>query len=370
MHAERFHFPAKHYLLSHSVGAQPVDYESAMATHYRDPWRNSGSDIWDAWFEIADRFRAGVAPIIGVDAKDITAQNNVSSGVAKVLFSLPARPGRNKIILSEDDFPTVGYALAQGARHGYDLIFLPGGNALANPDHWQRAFADDVQLICAMGVYSNSNVRAPLREIAQRAQQSGAYTLFDIAQTAGVIPLTLEEWGADFAVGTSQKYLCGGAGAAYLYARKETARACQPLDVGWFSHAQPFAFDIHDFQYADGAERYTGGTPSFAPLAGALPGQNIINDIGVDIIHEHTQRLLSRLFDAVPEGAVLSARQRSNRGAGAIIKPRVFENAVAALRDAGIAHDARLGGIRLSFHFYNNEADVDAVIETLTPWLE
>jgi len=203
MEREKFYLPAKHYLLSHSVGAQPKTFDAAFAAGYAEQWRAAGSGVWDPWFDALERFKKGLAPIIGADAKDICPLVNVSSGIAKVLFSLPERARRTKIVLTEDDFPTVGFALAQGRRMGYELVFLPGGERLADPDAWAPAFHDDVQLVVATQVFSNSNVLAPCKDIARRARERGVFSLLDIAQAAGGAPVELNAWGADFAVGTS-----------------------------------------------------------------------------------------------------------------------------------------------------------------------
>ena len=183
------------------------------------------------------------------------------------------------------------------------------------------------------------------------------------------MPLKLDEWRPDFAVGTSLKYLCGGAGAAWLWAAPETARACKPLDVGWFSHADPFEFDIRHFEYAEGAARFTGGTPSIAPFAGASAAHDIINAHGVEEIYAHNQRLLSRLFDALPREAFLSSTRQGVRGSAALIKVRDYEAAAAALGGAGVAHDTRLGAVRISVHLYNDENDIDALIAAIEPHL-
>ncbi len=369
MDQDKFYFPGKHYFLSHSVGAQPKTYEARWRDGFTAPWREAGGDVWGPWFDAAEGFKQGLAPIIGADAEDICPLANVSEGVSRVLLSLPERPGRRKIVLSEDDFPTVGFALAQGRRLGYELVFLPGGARLADPDAWAPAFEDDVQLVAVMQVFSNTAVRSPVAEIARRAREKGVYTLIDAAQAAGAVPLRLNDWAPDFAVGTSQKYLCGGTGASYLWARRETAKDCAPLNVGWFSHVDPYAFDIRHFEYADGAARFTGGTPSFAPLAGAAAGQEIINAHGVDAIFAHNQRLLSRLFAALPQAAFLSMTAEGARGSSAIIKVRDYEAAAAALARAGVIHDTRLGGVRVSVHLYNDEGDIDALIEAITPYL-
>ena len=369
MDREKFLFPGRHYFLSHSAGAQPKLYADAIEAGYADPWRTAGAGVWDAWFATLDRFRAGLAPLIGANAEDICPQTNVSSALSKILFSLPERDGRRKIVLTEDDFPTVGFALGQARRMGYELVFLPGGRQLADPDAWAPAFADDVQLVLATHVYSNTSIMAPVAEIARRARASGAFSILDIAQAAGGAPVNLMEWAPDFAVGTSLKYLCGGAGAAFLWAAADAAEQSEPLDVGWFSHEAPFELDIRRFEYAKGAARFLGGTPSIAPFAGAIGGQQILNMHGMDKIFAHNQFLLSRLIGALPDDSLLSMTQEGARGNGALIKVRNYDKAAAALSEAGISHDTRLGTVRVSVHLYNDEADIDALVDVVTPHL-
>lgn len=369
MERDQFHLPATHYFLSHSVGAQPIRYNAALAAGYDEPWRSEGAGLWDVWLQTLDRFRAGLAPLIGADRQDICPQQNVSSGVAKILFSLPERARRTKIVLTEDDFPTIGFALAQARRLGYELVFLPGGERLADPDAWTPAFQDDVQLVMITQVFSNTGVHAPCAEIVARARERGVFTLLDIAQAAGAVPVYLNQWAPDFAVGTSIKYLCGGAGAGFLWAEQDAAERCAPMDVGWFSHADPFEFDIHHFDYAPGAARYAGGTPSVAPYAGACAGHEILNAIGIERIYEYNQSLLTRLFDGLPREAVLSSRTPAARGSSALIRVRDMQAAAAALANAGVAHDARLGALRVSVHLYNDEDDIDALTAVIEPWL-
>lgn len=369
MDRDKFHLPGKHYFLSHSVGAQPKTYDAAVAKGYADPWRIKGFHVWDPWFDALAVFQKGLAPIIGADADDICPQSNVSSGISKILFSLPERRGRKKIVLTEEDFPTVGFALAQGRRLGYELVFLPGGERLADPDAWAPAFADDVQLVVATQVYSNRGVLAPVADISRRAREAGVFSMIDVAQAAGTVPVRLNSWSPDFAVGTSLKYLCGGTGAAFLWADRQTATQTAPLDVGWFSHAEPFEFDIHHFEYAPGAARFTGGTPSIAPFAGAAAGHDILNTHGVDAIYEHNQSLLTRLFSALPEDAMLSTTKAGARGSAALIKVRDYDAAAASLAAAGVCHDKRRGAVRVSVHLYNDEGDIDALVAAISPHL-
>ncbi len=249
---------------------------------------------------------------------------------------------------------------------GYELVFLPGGERLADPDAWAPAFHDDVQLVVATQVYSNTSVLAPCAEICRRARERGVFTLIDAAQAAGAIPVRLNEWGCDFAVGTSLKYLCGGTGAAWLWANADAAARTAPLDVGWFSHANPFEFDIHHFEYAEGAARFAGGTASIAPLAGACAAHEILAGRGVDAIYAYNQALLDRLIAGLPSSAFLSTTLTGHRGSAALIAVRDYDAAARDLAEAGVAHDTRKGAVRISIHLYNDEEDVDALTDVLT----
>ncbi len=362
---QAFEPPAGRYFLSHSIGLQP---KAAAEAHqgFAEPWRRGDAAIWDHWLAAIARFRERLGPLIGATPADICPQTNISSALTKILFSLPERARRRKIVLSEDDFPTVGFVLAQARRLGYEVQFLPGGARLADIAAWSPAFQDDVQFMLATHVFSNTAVKAPIGEIGARARERGVFSVFDIGQSAGALPIDLDAWRPDFAVGTSVKYLCGGPGAAFLWTKPETAARCAPMDVGWFSHEAPFEFDIRDFRYAEGAQRYWGGTPSVAPFAVAGAGSATLSEIGIDAIFAHNQSLLSRLIDGIPKSALLSHGEAGERGSSAIVRARDVPAAGRALADAGIAHDVRSGGVRVSVHLYTSQDDVDALLKALT----
>lgn len=362
---DEFIRPQGRYFLSHSIGLKPRVADAVLEHGFAEPWAVGDGRAWDHWLAAIDGYRASLAPLIGAHPADICPQTNISSALTKIIFSLPERARRRKIVLTEDDFPTLGFVAAQARRIGYELVFLPAGARLADIDAWTPAFHDDVQLLIATHVFSNSAVKAPAAEICDRARRRGVFTILDIAQSAGAVPVALDEWRPDFAVGTAVKYLCGGPGAAYLWTERETAARCFPLDVGWFSHAAPYEFDIHNFRYAEGAVRFWGGTPSVAPFAVARAGFDILASVGVDAIYRHNQDLLDLLVAALPASAFLSHGRASERGAAAVIGVRDVEAASRALQQTQLLHDQRAGGLRISFHLYNTEEDVTALAEAL-----
>lgn len=362
---DNFIHPQGRYFLSHSIGLKPRAADAALEQGFAGPWAVGDGKAWDHWLAAIDGFRASLAPLIGAHPADICPQTNISSALTKIIFSLPERARRKKIVLTEDDFPTLGFVAAQARRIGYELVFLPAGARLADIDAWTPAFHDDVQLLIATHVFSNSAVKAPAAEICDRARRRGVFTILDVAQSAGAAPVSLDDWRPDFAVGTAVKYLCGGPGAAYLWTQRETAARCYPLDVGWFSHAAPYEFGIHNFQYAEGAVRFWGGTPSIAPFAAARAGFDVLAGAGVEAIYRHNQELLDLLVAALPAKVFLSHARRGERGSAAVIAVRNAEAASRTLQQAQFIHDRRAGGVRVSVHLYNTEEEVRALAGAL-----
>ncbi|MGF1545040.1 MAG: aminotransferase class V-fold PLP-dependent enzyme [Parvularculaceae bacterium] len=353
-----FHVPETPYFLSHSVGLRPKAADAYVEEKAFAPWRAGRGEAWGPWSEAIEDFHANLAAVIGARREDVCAQHNVSSALTKILFGLPPDPRRKRIVLAECDFPTIGFVLKQAERLGYELDYLPAGPHLADPDAWARAFADDVFLVHVTHVFSNLCLKTPVREITARARAAGVWSVVDAAQSAGATDVDVADWSADFVIGTCVKYLCGGPGAGWLWADRAAADRCEPMDVGWFSHEDPFAFDIRAFRYAEGAARFTGGTQSPTALANAAAGLAAIRDAGPAAVAARNQRTLDSLLERVDPDIVISHATPGERGAACVLRPRDIAAARAALKEAGAAFDERAGGIRLSVHLYTNDIEV------------
>jgi kynureninase len=363
-----FSKPAHSYFLSHSVGLLPAAAEAGLTRDFFNPWAEGRSDLWPHWLERIDAWRRALGPVVGAAPADICPQANISSALTKILFALPEKKGRRKIVLTEDDFPTAGFVFEQGRRVGLEPVIVKGGASLADADAWSAAYADDVRLVHVTHVFSNRGVKTPVAEIVRRAREKGATVIVDVAQSAGAVPVDAGAWGADFVVGTSIKYLCGGPGAAWVVVNPAGAADYAPADVGWFSHENPFEFDIRNFRYAAGASRFWGGTPSVAPYVLARAAAEAIGAAGLAAIEARSQALIDRLLARLPREAVLSHAKPGERGAAVILRPRRPDEARAAMKDEKIAHDERMGGFRFSVHLYTEEDEVDRLAATLAPF--
>lgn len=360
---EHFHVP-ENYFLSHSVGCLPKEAPDQLRQAYFEPWAQRGGDAWPDWLDLIDQFRAQLGALLGSPGRNICPQTNVSSGLTKLLYALPDRKDRRTIVCSEQDFPTIGFVLKQAERMGYQVRFVTGD--VTNADTWAKAWDDSVGLVHITHAFSNTSKLAPVAELCALARERAAISVVDIAQSVGAIPVRLDLWKPDFALGTGVKFLCCGPGACFLYASDEMIESCAPLDVGWFSHEQPFEMDIHDFRYADSAMRFFGGTPSPAPFILAVAALHLWKTFGSVRVQKRIQDQLDRLCALVPDEMLVTPRDRESRGGTFVIDPRDRDRFRDVTSAAKIQGDERKEGFRFSVHGYTDEREVDMLIDALT----
>jgi len=363
--AADFHLGASTYLLNHSVGRPLKSAEAAFQRSYFAPWQDEAEGIWPQWLGCIEQFRAALGQLFNVPGARFCPQSNLSSGLTKLVMALPQFTS-GRVLMSELDFPTIGYVLAQALPRGREQIqFIPAGLDVSDANVWADHMTSDTAMVFLSHAYSNTGVQAPLAEVVALAKSRGVMTLLDVAQSAGVLPLDLARLAPDFVLGSTVKWLCGGPGAGYLYIDPERLSQCQPKDVGWFSHANPFAMDIHDFQYHPGTERFWGGTPSVAPYAIAEHSIAQLVGHGIGTIREHNLRLQQQLIEALGE-RVVSPLEPARRSGTVILNLGSQQARLApALNAAGIAVDERAQGVRVSPHLYNSDDDIRRVIEVV-----
>jgi kynureninase len=144
---------------------------------------------------------------------------------------------------------------------------------------------------------------------------------------------------------------------------------CQPTDVGWFSHADPFEFDIHEFRYAESALRFWGGTPAVLPYSVAANSLETMLDIGIERIRAHSLELTQTIIDSVPRIVLFTPARPANRGGTVVLDFGERQPAVTgALADAGVQFDVRRTGMRLSPHIYTSKEEIETVISCLAPF--
>lgn len=358
---ELFHYPDGTYLLSHSVGCMPVASQQALNAHLLEPWQTRGGDAWPAWLDAIGQFEQQLATLLDADVEGFCPQSNLSSAMVKFLQALPLQNKRKTILMHEDAFPTMGFVVTALAPMGLTLKLLEGD--CADLDLWQQAMTEDVAAVLITHVHSNTGRVSPVKDLIALCAERGVFSMLDIAQSAGVMPMSLRDWQPDVVFGSCVKWLCGGPGAGFMWISQDTLAQCQPLDVGWFSHQNPFEFDIRCFTPADSAKRFWGGTPAVAPYVLAQSGIGTLLDIGVQRIHDHNRGLLQQSIDGL-SGWLTHLPVLTHNGGTlcAAFDTRDADRLEPALCAANIRFDRRGDVFRLSWHIYNTSDEVDGLI--------
>ncbi|MCH2190112.1 MAG: aminotransferase class V-fold PLP-dependent enzyme [Gammaproteobacteria bacterium] len=360
--ASKFHRPNGAYFLTHSIGLMPTITEDELNSSFLQHWQTADEHTWPAWLNTINDFNKELATLFNSRSELFCPQTNVSSGLSKLLQSLPGRNGKDVIIATEWDFPSAGFVLKQAERLGYSVRLIPKERDLQLRETWEDYLDEDVQCVFITQVVYSSNALTPVEQICDIARKKQIFSIVDIAQAAGIVPIDLSITKADMVVGSCIKWLCGGPGAGFLWVTDNLISQLEPFDVGWFSHKNPFEFDIQNFEYHDFASRFWGGTPSVIPYAIAASSLKLINSKGLQQIQRHNHQLSGLIQDSVPPECISSPYDFNQKGGTLVIdftklgesnKARVEQE----LKRNNIHFDGRELGFRFSPHIYNTEEE-------------
>lgn len=362
MHRDQFHVPGPGpYALTHSIGCLPKPSADALETDFLRPWQSQGGDAWDAWLRVIERFKESLALLLGGNAAQYCPQSNLSSGLAKLLPALPQSTQRTVLLAAEDSFPSLAFVLQRAGRSGFGARLIPHVQDPSSVSTWAAALTPDVAAALVTHAHSNTGVLAPAAAIAALCRERGIRCIVDVAQSAGILPLSVPDLGADVVLGSCVKWLCGGPGAGFMWISPALVGELEPADVGWFSHADPFEFDVNSFRYAPDARRFWGGTPSVAPYAIAGESIRVMTRIGIGAIRAHNLHLMEVFRDALPPP--WRSRIDLGRIGGTICLPlgREQVQVMHSLKASAARVDYRGPVVRLSFHIYNTAAEAALV---------
>ncbi len=357
------------YLVSHSLGAMPSRSRRYLLK-YADEWDARGVRAWhEGWWETGRTVGDLLAPILGVPRGSVTLHQNATIAQTVVLSCFSFEGRRRKIVVQDLDFPTNHYLFEGFRRYGADVHYVKSDDSIRAPiGRLVEAIDDETALVPLSLVLFRSACVQDVAPVIEKAHRVGARVVLDVYQAAGTLPLDLYALGADFAVGGSVKWLCGGPGAGYLYVRPDLQNEMRPSVVGWAGHAAPFDFATGAVRHAGGIERFQTGTPNVPAWYAASAGYEIVGEIGVPAIRERSLALTRRLIDAAgTRGWRLNTPSADADRGGTVVVDVPNGAAVASeLIRRGVIVDHRPNaGIRIAPHFYTTDSEIDAAIAAI-----
>lgn len=314
------------YLDGNSLGRLPNVTQERLKTAVHQEW---GGDLirgWNAnWFQAPARIGEKIAHLVGAGPHQVLVSDSTSINLFKLaVAALALRPGRERIVSDVLNFPSDIYIL-QGIVHllgnRHQLVLIPSADDIdTNSLELYSAIDERTALVTLSQVVFKSGFLYDVQEVTQRAHAAGALVLWDLSHSVGAVPIELDRWGVDLAIGCTYKYLNGGPGApAFLYINQALQEQAVSPIWGWFGQNDPFAFEL-GYVPAEGAMRFLVSSPPVLSMLAMEAGLDLQIEAGIDRIRNKSIALSSYLlylFDTIlaPLGFSLgSPRDPSRRG--------------------------------------------------------
>ena len=352
------------YLNSCSLGALSLDATEELG-RFLSRWHARGAAAWyEEWIGKLAELRHAVGDLHGASTDRVALLPSTSAALAVVASAIDD-PARRRIVVSELDFPTLPYQWM--VKPEYEIVRVPSDDGVTiDPARFDEAVDERTLILATSHVCYATGFRQDLGRLADIARRAGALSVIDGYQAPGQIPVDVDAAGVDVYTSGPLKWLCGGPGLSYLVVRDELVRRLEPRITSWFAARDQFAFDATRFEYHDDARRFELGTPSLPSVHLALGAHRLLESIGFDDIHDRVRTLTQRLVALLEHaGFELSIAPVESRTAIVMVRMDDPPAVVRWLESIGIVVDHRPGHVRVSPHFYNTEAELDAFVEGL-----
>ncbi len=301
-----------------------------------DEWGDLLITGWNkaGWMNQPSRIGDRIGRLIDAPTGTVVVGDTLSIKVYQALASaLEINPDRRVILSDTGNFPTDLYmadGLIQTLNRGYQL-------KLVEPAAVEDSLTEDVAVLMLTEVDYKTGRLHDMAALSEKARQKGIVTIWDLAHSAGALPVYLDRCGVDFAVGCTYKYLnAGPGGPAFIYAAQALADRVRPALSGWLGHAQPFAFDL-DYQPGEGIQRMRVGTPPILQLTALDAALDVWDDIDIEAVRARSIELSSLFIELVAESC--------------------------AELELASPSDGSKRGSQVSFHFHHGYAAMQALIE-------
>jgi selenocysteine lyase/cysteine desulfurase len=367
--ALRREFPVlerKTYLNSGSYCALANDVKAAIEAYMED--RLAVGANWDVWITKNEAVRTLTAQLLGASPEEIAVTASVSAGLNALASALNFNGQRNKVVISDFEFPTNAQIWHAQEPRGAKVVHV-GRDATGYipAEKFAEAIDESTLLVAITHVCFRNGAKLEIPEIVRIARAKGALVLLDCYQSVGSMDINVKKLDVDFAVGGMLKYLLGTAGIGFMYVRGSFTKSLVPTHSGWFAQENIAAMDITANRPHPSARRFEAGTPAVVNCYASEAGLKFLLGVGTAAIEkrnlELTRHCMDRLLDI--GWPSVTPTEDTRRGATVCVPSRDSAGLTRELMRRDIVCSHRDDNLRASFHFYNNEADIESLIAAM-----
>src|ERR1700730_8294010 len=367
--ALRKEFPVlqrKTYLNSGSYCALANEVRAAFNAYMED--RLLVGANWDVWVTKNESVRALTASLLRAAPDEIAVTASVSAGLNSLASALDFSGARNKVVVSDFEFPTNAQIWHAQEPRGARVVHVPrAADGYIPAEMFEKAIDEQTQLVAITHVCFRNGAKLDIPGIVRIARAKGAKVLLDCYQSVGSLDIDVKALDVDFAAGGMLKYLLGTAGIGFLYAKESCVRSLVPTNSGWFAQANIAAMDITANRPAPNARRFEAGTPPVVNCYAAEAGLKMLIKVGTAAVEKRNYALTRRCMQRLDEigWPSITPAQDQRRGATVAVPSRDSARLSAELMKQDIVTSHRDDNVRASFHFYNDEDDVESFIAAM-----
>lgn len=367
--ALRREFPVlkhKTYLNSGSYCALANSVKAAFEAYMDD--RLAVGANWDVWVTKNEAVRSLTATLLGASSDEIAVTGSVSAGLNSLASALRFDGPRNKVVVSDFEFPTNAQIWHAQEPRGARVVHVPRApDGYIPAAMFESAIDERTQLVAITHVCFRNGAKLDIPGIVRIARARGAMVLLDCYQSVGSVDIDVKALDVDFAVGGMLKYLLGTAGIGFMYVRDRLIPTLLPTNSGWFAQAQITAMDITANRPAPSARRFEAGTPAVVNCYASEAGLKMLLGVGASAIEKRIAGLTRRCMQSL-EGIgwpSVTPLADERRGPMVCVPSRNSKGLAEELMRRDIVTSYRDANLRAMFHFYNSDEDIDTFIAAM-----
>lgn len=358
------------YLNSAAVAPLPVVTVEAVLSQLKDVCEN-GVLNYTEWIATKEKCRSLVAEMLSVRPEQIAFMRNTSDGFSAVANGLTWQKDDN-IVTFQGEFPSNFYAWKMiRDRFGVELRVCPSRNGRIDLTEFVSLIDKRTKLVAISVVQFDTGFRSDLEYIGKIARSNDALFAVDIIQGFGAIELDLPSQLVDIASGSSHKWLCAPEGCGILYLSDRARERLTPSLVGWISVENHWDFAHKEQSWKPNALAFESGTGCASLFYGLKASLELINQVGIKKIEAYLEQLTDYLCELAKSKGyeILSSRKKEEKSQIVLIAPKQGWTDIEIakhLQERNIIISPRSGAIRVAPHFFNNQADIETFVETLS----
>ena len=355
-------FQRKIYLNTCSQGALSDAVQTGLED-YIASWHDQGSP-WELWVEQYEAARTAFAQFINASPDEVAIVTSASAGINSIASALSFRE-REKVVMGEFEFPTMGHIWLAQLSRGADVQFVSAAGNSIPAANYEKMIDRNTLMVPLTHVCFKNGFRSEVSTITQIAHRAGALVMLDDYQDCGTRPVDVKAMDLDFYVTGTLKYLLGPPGLAFMYVRKDLIASLVPTVTGWFAQTNPFAFDPQTIDLSSTARRFESGSPPVPNVYAAVPGFQMLQEIGMENVAGHIKKLTQSLLNYALDLGIRAKTPVDSAGPLVVLQSKDSTLLVRKLAENDIIASNRHDGVRIAFHVYNTMDDVTAVVEVL-----